>query len=112
MRWTTTIFSRMRAIWQYRHEPENLRALAEAYWRALLAVSLLVFLLLVSYAGAKFYEIFMEEGTKAPLLSGGGETIPLLNAKELEATIRQLEARKARYEFLKKNPPKIADPSK
>ncbi len=111
MRWVTHIWSSIRDTWQYRHEPEKLRLLADVYWRALLVVASLVFVSLVSYGGMKFYTLF-DEGEETPLLSGGSSGILLLDPGALKATLEGFEARRTRYEFLKKNPPRIADPSR
>lgn len=102
-------WNRMRTIWVYRHEPENMRILADAYWSALLVFSALAFVGLVAYSGVKFYEIY-EEGEEAPILSSVGGI--MLNREELRSTIEVFDARKSRYESFKKNLPKIDDPSR
>lgn len=103
------IWGRMRDTWQYRHEPEKLRMLADAYWRALLFVAVLILAGLILYAGLKFYSMFVEPEAN-PLLSGGG--VILLDKADLQETVEGFQNRQAKYEFLKRNPPKIADPSK
>ncbi|MBI4079943.1 hypothetical protein HY414_01825 [Candidatus Kaiserbacteria bacterium] len=104
------IWSSVRDLWQYRHEPERLRVIAEVYWRLLLLLSVLVLTGLIVYAGLKFYAVF-SGGEENPLLGSGGGGISL-NAAELNETVTQFGARRAQFEFLKKNPPKIADPSR
>ncbi|MBI2610600.1 hypothetical protein HYW60_01535 [Candidatus Kaiserbacteria bacterium] len=110
MRWLKRLSACIRDTWQYRHEPEKLRVLADMYWRMLLILAALLFLLLAIFAGVKSYSIFEEE-VETPLLSSGGGSIPF-NTGELESALEQFEARRTHYEYLKKNPPEIADPSK
>ncbi|MBI2612948.1 hypothetical protein HYW59_04050 [Candidatus Kaiserbacteria bacterium] len=109
MRWVTYIWGSIRDTWQYRHEPEKLRTLADAYWRILLFIAVLVLAGLIFYAGLKFYSVFAGE-EENPLLSGGGGIF--LNPADLQMTMEGFDHRRAAYESFKRNPPKIADPSK
>lgn len=103
------IWGHIRDTWQYRHEPEKLRTLADVYWRTLLFVAVLVLAGLMFYAGLKFYSMFVEP-EENPLLSSGG--IILLNKADLQEAVEAFQNRQAKYEFLKRNPPKITDPSR
>jgi len=109
MRWLKYMWGCIRDTWQYRHEPEKLRTLADVYWRTLLFAAASVLAGITLYAGLKFYTVF-GEGGENPLLSSGGGI--LLNPADLQVTMEGFGKRQADYEFLKKNPPRIADPSR
>lgn len=104
------LWSSARMIWHYRHEPENLRKIADVYWGMLLVLAALTFIGLAAYSGIKFYEVF-DENDEAPLLSSGGGGI-MLNRADLQSTLEVFDTRKSQYEYFKKNLPAISDPSR
>lgn len=109
MMWPLHIWKYLRDTWQYRHEPENLRLIADMYWRILLALAVLVLLSLIGYAGLKFYEVFGKTEENPLLTSGGGI---FLNPKDLESVLEGFAKKKKDFEFFKRNTPILADPSK
>jgi len=111
-KWIPKGLIRIWDAWRYRHEPEQLRVLANIYWRAILLVAAVIFVSIASYGGSKLLEVLNGgKDSSALLLSGGGGPL-LLNPKDLQETVDNLEARRTQYEFLAKNPPRIADPSR
>ncbi|MBI4133276.1 hypothetical protein HY478_01550 [Candidatus Uhrbacteria bacterium] len=103
------LWARARDTWQYRHEPEQLRILTDTYWRAILLVAFFVTLGVALYSGTKLYTFLLAEQDSVFPSRGGGAS---LNRSELQGVLEMFEARRERYEFLKKNPPKISDPSR
>ena len=105
-----TIWTRARDAWSYRHEPEVLRSLADAYWRALLFVVMLLIIAIALYSGLRLFEILTSSEEKTALQRSGGGAA--LNRAELETMLNSFVEKEVRYEYLKKNRPQIADPSR
>jgi len=110
MTWLMNMLARTYDLWAYRHEPEYIRKLVDAYWFTLLLLSVTVIVFALLYGGTKLLAVRGEAEGGTLLQSEGGRVI--LNQIELEATLEGFAAREANYESLKKNPPKIADPSR
>lgn len=111
MTWLTNILARTYDLWAYRHEPEYIRKLVDTYWFTLLLLSVGVTIGALLYGGAKLLEVRGEaEGGDTFSPSEGGGT--LLDRAKLDSTLEGFSAREANYESLKKNPPKITDPSR
>lgn len=104
------LWGALRDTWQYRHEPEIYKRLAGIYWALLLFVSVLVLGGLISYAGLKFYSVFGPQDNN-PLLSGGGGAI-LFSRQDLREAMEVFEKKRQTYEYLRRNPSKIPDPSR
>ncbi len=96
-------------IWSYRNEPERLRRLIEAYWRVLLGTAGILIACAVLYGSFNLLSAFAR-GKGELTLSPGGATVTL-NRVVLQEALNGFTARETYYEFLKKNPPKITDPS-
>ena len=105
----TNFWPRAKSLWQNRHEPEHLRVLADAYWNTLLLVTALIVIGAALYGGLKLY-ILMRPSENNIVLSRGGGAV--LNRQDLQATLDGFAKRKEQYDFLKKNRPPIADPSR
>lgn len=110
MKWVTNIWGHLRELWQYQHEPERLRRLADLYWHALLLLAAIVITGSILYGGIKLFAALESEEESSPLSSEGGGI--LLNPAHLEETLNGFAKRKADYELFKKSPPAIADPSR
>jgi len=109
MKWFIDIGAHTYDLWAYRHEPEYLRKLVDAYWFVLLVLSAGIIVFALLFGALKLFTVLNEEeGTT--LLSSGGN-VPF-NRAELEMTLEGFAAREANYESLKKNPPRVTDPSK
>lgn len=110
MRLNINILSRMRDIYTSRHEPESLRAFADIYWRATLALGLLVTTLVVVYGIWNLTRILGDLG--APPYATPPPA-PTLDRAALRDAVRLFDTRQTRFEELKKNPPASpADPSR
>jgi len=109
MTWLTNIWNTAREVWSFRHEPEHFRKLADFYWRALLVLAALTIMGFAAYGMMKFMDSLT---ANEDLLVASGTGVPLLNQRDLQATLEGFEARRARYEALKVSTPNIADPSR
>ena len=110
MTWITTIGVHLRELWEFRHEPEHLRRLADLYWSTLLVLSAGTIVAGGLYGGAQFFAALGGGGQTAAPSSGDRDV--LLNSAHLKETLEGFAARRADYELFKKSPPPIADPSR
>lgn len=110
MKWIDPTWRRVRDTWSYRSEPERLRVLIEAYWRMLLGAAGIVMVCAVLYSSINLISA-LGRGKGEPTLSPGGGGAALDRAG-LQATLKRFADRETNYEFLKKNPPTISDPSR
>lgn len=81
-----------------RHEPENLRTFAKFYWRATLAVALLVSICAFAWGIINLSSMVLEMD-QAPDIRPIAP--PALDRAALTALIRAYDARQARFEALK-----------
>ena len=109
MKWINSTWTRVSDTWSYRSEPERLRVLIEAYWRVLLGTAGVIVVCTVLYSFINLISA-LSRGNGEPTLSPGGPAT--LDRASLHAGLGAFAERETNYEFLKKNPPTIADPSK
>ncbi len=110
MKWIDSTWRRIGDTWSYRNEPERLRVLIEAYWRVLLGTAGILIVCAVLYSSINLLSA-LGRGKGEPTIFSGGATAALDRAG-LQAALNGFAARATNYEFLKKNPPKISDPSR
>ncbi len=107
---SSNITAQLRALYEARHEPENLRPLAEAYWRMLLSLAALSIVLVLVYG------IWVFVGVIQNLSSAGGglKTAPQtsLDRKQLAGTLQAFDARRSQFESVKLIYEPPADPAK
>lgn len=111
MKFSTTGFKRLRDAYTNKYEPESLRVLASAYWHALLYVTIFVVLSAACFGLWQFAGVFRTL-PESPTLVPSGARAPIINHAQLEATVQGFKDRQERYEYLKVNPPQLADPSR
>ena len=109
MKWINSTWTRVSDTWSYRSEPERLRILIEAYWRVLLGTAGVIVIYTVLYSSINLISV-LGGGEGEPTLPPGGSAT--LDSVSLQAVLGGFTERETNYEFLKKNPPAIADPSK
>jgi len=106
----SNIFNRFRALYRARYEPENLRPLADMYWRSMLA------LMLVSIVGVIMFGLWEFVAVVDSLASAQGNansTPPVaLNRPELEATLHAYDARQEQFRASLSAPVTAKDPSR
>ncbi|OGG77751.1 hypothetical protein A3B35_01165 [Candidatus Kaiserbacteria bacterium RIFCSPLOWO2_01_FULL_54_24] len=110
MKWINSTWMHISDTWSYRSEPERLRILIEAYWRVLLGAAGVVMICAVLYSSANLISALGREEGEPTLSPSGGRTT--FNRAGLQAALSGFAERETNYEFLKKNPPNFADPSK
>lgn len=103
-----TLFNvaRLRSAWQYRHEPESARILADAYWLLLLAAAGVLFFVSVLYGAWAFTEAVVPDVQDTHTATGG---VPFMRA-EILSVLAEFDARAERYRELKRTPSVIPSP--
>lgn len=105
----TDIWTEFRERYVARHEPENIRPLAEMYWRGLLGLMLALVVGALLWGVWEFVGV-LENLNATPMNSS---TPPVaLDRKLLEATLAAYEHRQAAFDALKSAPQTYVDPSK
>lgn len=105
----TRIWAELRARYAARHEPENIRPLAELYWRGLLALALATIAGILMWGLWTFVDV-VSTVSSAPASSGTPPAV--LDRKTLEATLEAYTARESAFNELKASPKSYSDPSK
>ena len=103
-------WKRIGDAWKYRNEPEQVLVLANVYWHGLLVVSIGIFLAAALYGGSQWYSITL--GQEAGIIPAQSGSAVRLNVEDLGAAVQGFATREKMHDTLKKNPPKISDPSK
>lgn len=110
MKSLTNIWNRLLEFYAARHEPENMRPLAEWYWRTLLTVTLFGLIGILVFGVWDFYAIMRR-------LSAGQNLKPseqpaLLSRAELQELLTAFEKRSASFEAAKSGSAGVSDPSR
>ncbi len=97
-------------LYEARHEPENLRPIAEAYWRAILLAAFIATGFIIFFGIWQFSSIIS-------IMSSASETAtaqqkPAISKEQLDSTLVQFDERKANFEMGKKIVPAVTDPSR
>ncbi len=106
----THIWNSLRTFYEARHEPENMRPLAEVYWRVLLVSAL------VALAGILAFGVWEFIGVTQKLNAGAGlkssEQSDVLSRKELTEVLDLYQARQAEFDAAKRSRATVPDPSR
>ena len=103
------IYKQMRELYEYRHEPESVRPLAEIYWRLLLFVAVVCVAMILAYGVSEFI------GVISKLNSGSSKNSNppvVLNRNQLNSTLSGFDARRARVGITSGGGAVLDDPSK
>lgn len=106
----TDMWNTLRAFYEARHEPENMRPLAEWYWRALLVVSLAALCAILAYGTWEFVGALRKVSRGDSLRRDPPPEI--LSKKELADVLSAYDARQQEFESLKRSATSIGDPSR
>lgn len=87
-------FDRIREIYTARHEPENVRHIADFLWRIMLVISSIAFVGILAYGAWEFIAVM--EALYAPPPARAVPAPPLDRAS-LESALAQFEAREAAF---------------
>lgn len=101
----------VRDMYSYRHNPENMHAFADLYWRTLLYTASAATLLAIGFGIWELSSVLQNLGSSAGA-GGSAQPVPTLDRAQLKNTLQKFHAREARFESLKMSAPEIADPSK
>ena len=103
-------FNRLRALYRARYEPENLRPLADMYWRSMLALALFSIVGVIVFGLWQFVAV-VENLSAAQ--SGSTSASPVVfNRTKLESVLRAYDARQAQYDASASSAATVTDPSK
>lgn len=99
-----------RDLYAARNEPENIRPLAELYWRALIGIGLILIVAVIAWGILVFVSVITSLGTAA---TPSSQTPPiLLDRNKLQTTILSFQTRATAFEAAQTTPASAADPSK
>lgn len=101
----------IREMYSYRHRPENMRAFADFYWRALLYIASIITMLAIGFGVSELSSVLKDFSASA----GAGSSVqpvPALNKAQLKNALDSFQTREARFESLKTSAPEFTDPSK
>ncbi|QQG37986.1 MAG: hypothetical protein HYS26_00305 [Candidatus Kaiserbacteria bacterium] len=99
----------VRYAWDFRHEPESLRALAGFFWRTLLAAAAAISLAIGLWSASMLISIVT--GADSIGLSPQGSGVAPLNRMQLRSVLDTFDLRATNYQSLQSSP-QITDPSK
>ncbi len=100
----------LKQLYEARHEPENLRPLAELYWRGLLLLTLAAAGGVIAF-GIWEFSVVMKT-MSATSADAGAQQAAAIDKTQLENTLMKFSERKANFELSKSMGPALADPSK
>ena len=99
-----------KTIYESRHEPENLRPIAELYWRMMLLSAVVVVALSIGFGIWEFSAV-MTTISSASSVSSAPQKPPVDKAA-LEDAVTQFSQRTADYQYAQGILPTVTDPSK
>jgi hypothetical protein len=104
----TSIFKDLQSLYSARHEPENIRPLAEAYWRLLLMIGLAMVIGVLIYGTGEFFGVISNLSAEDPSNTPSASTA--LNRTQLQKVLTSVSERQQR--FSAPQTAAIFDPSK
>ncbi|MHB1087076.1 MAG: hypothetical protein ACYCZ0_05005 [Minisyncoccota bacterium] len=104
------IWNSLRTFYEARHEPENMRPLAELYWRVLLISSLVALAGILSFGVWEFIGVTQKLNAGAGLKSS--EQSDILTRKDLSEILDLYRARQAEFDAAKASRATVPDPSR
>lgn len=106
---TFTLISNWKDRYASRLEPENMRVIAEAFWRFMLLLAFVGLFGVVAFGAWEFSRVMDALGSAA---ESGKAPRAVLDRTRLEETLRTLDARRDAFEAAKAQRPAVADPSR
>lgn len=102
----------LQELYEYRHRPENMRAFADLYWRALLYMASITSLIVITVGIVELSAVLRDWGVVNAELTGMTQPALKLDKTQLQGALDKLDARTQRFESLKTVPIKVSDPSR
>lgn len=106
----THIWNSLRTFYEARHEPENMRPLAEVYWRTLLVSALVALVGILSFGVWEFIDVTHTLSAGADLKSS--EQSDILSRKDLTEMLDLYQARQAEFDAARGSRAGVPDPSR
>lgn len=106
------IGSRFIDMYADRDRPESRRALADLFWRTLLAAVFLTVVLAIAYGIFTLSSILHDASVSGAVGAESSQPIPSFNRAQLQETLDGFRARQGKFEALKASAPSVSDPSK
>lgn len=103
------LFDTVKHAYEYRHEPEELRVLADIYWKSLLIFSAVVIVLLLGYGVWQLTSVISSLSSVSG--SSSGSTSLPLDKKDLQSALGGLAGRRTAAQELEGAPVGAPDPS-
>ena len=103
----TSIFKDFQSLYAARHEPENMRPLAEVYWRALLMIGLIMVIGVLAYGTSEFIGVMSNLSAENP---SNAPASTALNRPQLQSILSVAHNRQMRFDTPQTATP--TDPSK
>lgn len=100
---------RLKELYAYRHEPENLRPLSEFVWRTQLVLLVIGAVVVLIFAGNVFWGVLETLGSAA---AGPARQPTVLDRAALQNTLHLIEERSIEFESKKTAPTLVVDPSR
>jgi hypothetical protein len=97
-------------LYEARHEPENLRPIAELYWQTLLLSSIVGAICVIVFGIWEFSSVISI--VSRDTTGGGAQEVSPIDRTQLDRTLTQFAERAANYELAKPVVPAVTDPSK
>lgn len=105
-----TFIEQLRGLYAQRHEPEKRHQYADAYWRALLMMTVLVIAVSFLYAAGLLATVLI--GLDTDFTPNPKNTPTLINRAQLTKTISTFQDRQKAFDSFKTaNTPTVVDPS-
>lgn len=110
MNFLTDIWRTLRTFYEGRHEPENMRPLAEWYWRTLLLVAFVSLWVVIAYGVWQFYGVLQKLNAGQNVRES--RQPELLSREQLVQILDAYGARQARFVDEQETRPSLTDPSR
>lgn len=102
--------TRLRDMFAARHEPENMKPMAEVLWRTLL-ISACVFACVFFFHGLwVFWGVI--ENLNSSYTTAQSSPSPTINRMKLQEVLSAYETRESDFEAIRINAPSVSDPSR
>ncbi len=97
-------------LYEARHEPENLRPIAEAYWRTVLLGAIIAAGLVIFFGIWEFSAVMST--MSATTIDASTQQKTAIDRTQLESALAKFSERKANFELSKTTTPQVTDPTK
>ena len=97
-------------LYEARHEPENLRPIAELYWRIMLVSAIIASIGIILFGVWEFSSVMTTISSTGA--GSNAQQTPVIDKAQLERVLIQFTNRKADFELGRAVVPLVADPAK